>query len=435
MKVIIVGAGISGLVQYLYLKKHLTAALSPNEDLDIVIYEKHRDSVPKAGAILIGGFLAVAPNGMRALLDLDKELYDDVCSRGHFQTDFMLKNALGWNLGGFRAQSFDDPPMKSVVIGRQRLWECIRERVPTDAIVYESVEGISFPSDSTPFFNIRGSDASHTADLIIGADGVHSALRNAVANDDKDYSPKYMGLVGVGGMFRESVALPDPPPPSAMVLTFGSNGFFGYGSISPEQSGWWSTYSMDEPPTSNKALDPEDVKKQLRERHQDWTDPNIKAFINKVEIESVYPTWTAPTIPKWSRKNVVLVGDAAHAMQPSSGQGVSQALEDAQVLAILLAHGVGKAQRSEGITSALTDFEKLRRPRAQKCVDRGNQGGDRKRKMSKIEEYMMYGFVWIMGHWPKDTWSEYLYKNVPGEEAKTFVEKEKEKEKQAKQGK
>ena len=431
MKVIIVGAGISGLVMYLYLKKHLSPSLPPSEKLDIIIYEKHRGSTPKAGAVLIGGFLAVAPNGMRALLDLDKELYDDICSKGYAQDKFVLKNAMGWNLGGFRADNFDNPPIRSVVISRQQLWECFRDRVPSDAIIYESVQDISLAPGPIPSVRVSGSDISHSADLIIGADGVHSALRNAVTNDGKDYSAKYMGLVGVGGLFGANIKLPDPPPANSMVLTFGANGFFGYGSISPTESGWWSTYSMSEPPSSNKAIDPEDVKKQLRERHKDWTDPNINAFINKVEIESVYPTWTAPTIPNWSRGSVVLIGDAAHAMQPSSGQGVSQALEDTQVLAILLADGIKKADHSKGIEKALTDYEKLRRPRAQKCVDRGNRGGDMKRKMSKVEEYMMYGFVWIMGHWPKDGWSDYLYKNVPGDEARAFVESERKKEQHA----
>ena len=425
MKIIVVGAGISGLCLYLFLKKYLSTSLPPDEPLEILIYEKHDDNVPRSGDIIIGGFLAIAPNGVKAIRDLDEELYKDIRSKGTDQGVFNLKSANGWELGKFGAQSYDDPPLKSVAISRQRLWECFRNRVPNDAITQVPVHQVSFDDNSAATLRFGEGVQPQTADLIIGADGVHSATRKAVAKDEGDYSAQYVGLVGVGGLLDPKVKLPAPTPPGSMTLTFGANGFFGYGPTADEEFGWWSTYALSEPPSSNKAIDVEDVKAQLQSRHKDWQDPNIQTFIANVEIDSVYPTWVCPKMPKWSKGNLVLVGDAAHAMQPSSGQGVSQALEDCQVLSILLGHYVGKQDRPKSIEQALTQYERIRRPRVQKCVDRGNRSGDQKRAMGKVKEYMMYGFVWAMTRWPKDSWGAYLYGNNPGDEARAFIEKEK----------
>ncbi|EXJ68878.1 uncharacterized protein A1O5_07810 [Cladophialophora psammophila CBS 110553] len=61
-------------------------------------------------------------------------------------------------------------------------------------------------------------------------------------------------------------------------------------------------------------------------------------------LDAAYPTWTTPELPSWSsRGRAVLVGDAAHALQPSSGQGACQALEDAEALALFLGHYLSAA--------------------------------------------------------------------------------------------
>ena len=430
MKIIIAGGGISGLILYLYLRKHLSPALSPAEPLDIQIYEKHphRTNSPSADSrtLTLGGFLAIAPNGLRVVRDLDPHLFEAIKTAGSSQRSFRLRSANGWNLGSFPSESNGLP---SLVIGRHKLWEVMREKIPDDAIVYSPVQSLAFPNDNdkdglASLTVGENADEKIEADIIIGADGVHSAIRPSIVPSDPSLTKaNYVGLVGIGGLLPSNTTLPSPTPPESMTMTFGPNGFFGYGAISGSAAGWWSTYSLPTPPKSNKDIKPNDVIKQLHERHKDWSDPNIAAFINDVRVDSVYPTWVTPSLPTWSRGNAVLVGDAAHAMQPSSGQGVSQALEDCQVLALFLAHYMGKEDtRQANIRLAFSAYEKLRKPRAQRCVDRGNQMGNMKRKLSKPAEFAVYGLMWGLAHWPWDSWSAFLYGNVPGEEARKVIE-------------
>ena len=425
MKVVVVGAGISGLFTYLYLKQELKRALPPHEQLEIVIYERYPNPVPiLKGGVSIGGFLGIAPNGLKVIRDLDGGLYEEIVSKGSRQTTFRLRSSQGWNIGQMSAENFDTPPLPNVLISRHALWESFRQRVPDCDIVFEPVKGVSFSDEKASL--VVGEDASsHAADLIVGADGVHSVVREAVAGDDRDSKPEYVGLVGVGGLLDPAVILPDPGSQEVMTITFGANGFFGYAPIADQRFGWWSTYAMPEPPESNKAFDRDQAKRELQERHQEWSDPNIQTMIANVEINSIYPTFVVPALSKWSKANVVLIGDAAHAMQPSAGQGVSQALEDVQVLSIMLAHFLQHGDRQAGIKGAFDKYQLLRVPRVQKCVEEGNRRGDQKRDHGRIMEYIFYGFMWAFTHLvPVDPWRKFLFGTSVADEARALTEKE-----------
>lgn len=188
-------------------------------------------------------------------------------------------------------------------------------------------------------------------------------------------------------------------PENTMSIIFGPNGFFGYGVITSSSSPanahdtsstalegkakqgdtavFWSTFASKDPypyslseSTGKHAkpfdLDKEAALKALFIRHGTWRDPGVNAILgylsqpSKMTLpvvdarsppdsvsESVsggglegfgfYPTFTTPPLPTYSRSGrVVLTGDAAHALQPSSGQGACMALEDAEILSLLL---------------------------------------------------------------------------------------------------
>lgn len=191
-------------------------------------------------------------------------------------------------------------------------------------------------------------------------------------------------------------------------MTFGSQGFFGYGATSSSKTSqtqtepgpeavWWSTYSIKTLPDT-RNFDKDDIHRQLQARHASWTDPVIRGIVADANIDSIYPTWTTPTLPTWGNHGMVLIGDAAHALQPSSGQGTSQALEDAQALCMLLSHYVVQSPGPEkAIESTIKAYFSLREPRVRRIADRAKYSGDRKRKKSFLGEWLTYLFVWLIG--------------------------------------
>lgn len=199
-----------------------------------------------------------------------------------------------------------------------------------------------------------------------------------------------------------------------MVFTFGGNGFFGYsgGSTAPEGDlMWWSTFESDSLP-SKSDLNVDEINAALKKRHSDWADPVIRDIVSQARVESIYPIWMVPPLPHWGENGIVLVGDAAHAMSPTTGQGVSQALEDAQTLALLLAETLKRAyaagstgtswagEEREAAAHTLKLFSEIRQPRVGAIAERGRKMDQGKRDVSMFEEYAMYCFLWVVNHFP-----------------------------------
>lgn len=219
----------------------------------------------------------------------------------------------------------------------------------------------------------------------------------------------HSGLSGVGGF----LSTPLPPAithPPSMVFTFGRNGFFGYSSSRPLSCGslmWWSTFETSSLPDT-KSIDPAVIKAALVERHKHWADPLVQDIVNRAKVESIYPTWVLPELPHWGERGVVLVGDAAHAMDPTTGQGASQALEDAQTLALLLKELLGTGEASSCITGsekqrvdvAIKLLHDIRSPRVHEIVERGKKIAGRKANVGVVEEYFMYAFLWLLNRFP-----------------------------------
>jgi 2-polyprenyl-6-methoxyphenol hydroxylase-like FAD-dependent oxidoreductase len=125
-------------------------------------------------------------------------------------------------------------------------------------------------------------------------------------------------------------------------------------------------------------------------------------------VESIYPTWVLDELPHWGENGIVLIGDAAHAMDPTTGQGASQALEDSQTLSLLLK----EVLQVEGERRSLPDAEKdkvdlaiklfyeVRNPRVREIVQRGKKISGRKANVGVVAEYFMYFFLWMMNRFP-----------------------------------
>lgn len=126
----------------------------------------------------------IAPNGLSVLRDLDEGIFVQVANSGYPVSHFELKSAYGWSLARLGATNGQDPELHTVLIGRHRLWECLRHHVPDDAILdYKAVVGIGYTEDQKPVVEFADGSPGLEADLVVGADGAKSVVKKYVTGN------------------------------------------------------------------------------------------------------------------------------------------------------------------------------------------------------------------------------------------------------------
>ncbi|PLB51284.1 hypothetical protein P170DRAFT_464232, partial [Aspergillus steynii IBT 23096] len=258
--------------------------------------------------------------------------------------------------------------MNTIASSRHALWGSLRARVPDEDVVNRRVRRVIPRADGLNVVQFEGEGEGVEqveVDLVIGADGLRSVTRRGMFSKSKEgedeeyeYGPRYEGLIGIGGFTTLSPSLKEHLKPGTMSLLFSGNGFFGYyPSSSPPSpnSGtvssspytltppsttltWWSTYAHPSPPPTPSTISLSSINADLKSRHSAWTDPIIQSILSSLSVQNIYPTWTSPVLPTWEAHGVVLVGDAAHALPSTSGQGASMGVEDAECFSLFLVH-------------------------------------------------------------------------------------------------
>ena len=164
------------------------------------------------------------------------------------------------------------------------------------------------------------------ADVLVGADGVHSAVRAALLGP----APlRYRGYTTVRGI----TAAGSVPLPTDGTETWGRGARFGLGPTSGERIIWYATWN-----TAAGGADDGDTAARLRGLFGAWHDP-IPAIIGATPQTAVIRNDIYDRRPTrtWSRGRVALLGDAIHPMTPDLAQGACQAIVDATTLATCLA--------------------------------------------------------------------------------------------------
>lgn len=325
MHIIIVGAGISGCATYLFLQKHLLSI--PLLQCTVTIYEKHRPPSASLADLstafgtdifqnVIGAGLGINPNGMRVLRELNIKIHDAVVDRGFVCKVFKFQTPNGWTLGTSRTGDQGHPEEFCVATSRHAIQQCLAEAIPKEVIQYAEVKLVLVEHGKKPVV-VLADGAEHRADLVIGADGVRSAVKSGVfdAEDAKLYAPVYSyvcsglgylmeinlprrGSCGVGGFLQTQ--LPEHLlREQSMTFTFGRSGSFGYAPVnshSGDQLLWWSSYESEAPPRK-REIDPNHIRRMLQARHQGWWDPLITTVLYNAKVDTVWPTWTLPDLP------------------------------------------------------------------------------------------------------------------------------------------
>src|SRR5260221_7774923 len=153
---------------------------------------------------------------------------------------------------------------------------------------------------------------------------------------------------------------------------------------------WWSQRRRERPfrPAELGARSGEAMHEELRGTYGGYHAP-IGALIENAEAPVKMNVFDVETLPRWRHERVVLVGDAAHAVSPTSGQGASLALEDAMDLAKQLRDDAGDHRR------AFAAYERDRRARVARIVADGRRRGATKGKVSRIQAQLRNVAMWL----------------------------------------
>ncbi|GAA0464490.1 FAD-dependent monooxygenase [Streptomyces olivaceiscleroticus] len=198
---------------------------------------------------------------------------------------------------------------------------------------------------------------SARADLAVGADGVHSAVRRRVTDEDVTV---YSGTSGFRGLVPAE-AMPSLPDPGAIQFWMGPGAHVLHYPV--DSAGTVNFLAVVTGPQrwSEDTWRAEAAPGELLAAFDGW-HPAIIEMLSGAPQSARWGLFGQAPLRRWSRGRAVLVGDAAHAMLPHHGQGANQTVEDAVTLADCLA-GARAAGGSEAYDVALRRYERLRRVR------------------------------------------------------------------------
>ncbi|SHF82970.1 FAD-dependent oxidoreductase [Streptoalloteichus hindustanus] len=297
----------------------------------------------------IGGTLALAPNGLAALevVDARDAVVDIATPISRTRMSFGGKDIELPSLPGL-------PPLQ--LLDRPDLHRALHDVAVARGIRIEHGKRLVAVDENRTGVTARFADGSTaTADVLIGADGIHSTVRRII--DPVAPGPGYTGMLGFGA----EVDRPVPVEPGTMVFAFGERAYYLYWSLPNGRAGWGANLPQDRPMslTEARAVPAEEWLRRLRAAYgDDVPGGDLVRHIDPDQLQVTGSLHIMPSVPHWHRGRMVLVGDAVHAPSNSSGQGASLAIESAVELARCL-------RDLPDPRSAFTTYERLRRPRVE----------------------------------------------------------------------
>jgi salicylate hydroxylase len=343
MRIAIIGGGLGGLAAALFLR---------HAGLDATVYEQAQELRD------VGAGIVVAPNMVRALerLGLAQEL-----------PRFAVQLEAAWEFRRWQdGRVLFAQPMGEAcerlygahcyVAHRADLLGLLQRALPPQMLRLDQ-RCVALHQDAdevhVTFASRDGASTEIRADVVIGADGIHSTVQLAVA---PQINARFSGLCAFRCLVPAEAA-PSMALRPVQSLWLGPGRHFVHYPISGGRlvnvvaivpAGAWRIESWN---ADGEIAD-------LSAEFAGW-DERVQHLIHSATSTKRWALYDRDPLERWSDRRVTLLGDAAHAMQPFFAQGAAQALEDAWVLAACLQG----ADRGEA-PRALQRYEQIRRPRA-----------------------------------------------------------------------
>ena len=334
--VIVVGAGIGGLA----------ASLALSRVADQVTLVERSDQPAEVGAAL-----ALQANGMAVLSRLG--LLSGLERIGSRIDRVQICNAGGTPLLATRMPDFGDGLDHAIVVRRTHLHTLLMDAVDGEGSIRKLFGRTAVSADPTGALVVRtgpnasggGGATTLSADLVVGADGVNSAVRRANG---------FASSVSTGSSYiRGVVAAPAGPGFEEFWTPLGS---FGHAALGRDATYFWAAAHA---PAVADAVS----RRDLGAFADTWARVLPLAGALLAEVRSfddlLINTVRRVDNGRWYSGRLVLLGDAAHAMAPNLGQGANSALVDALALADALG-------TTPSLTTALERYDRCRRPTARR---------------------------------------------------------------------
>lgn len=245
---------------------------------------------------------------------------------------------------------------------------------------------------------------THRSDILIGADGIHSTIRNALYGND---SPKFINQVVWRTLVPASEVPPEVLEPSGHIRWVGEGRqFYAYYLRNKEivsivtQQEWddwvdegWATRAN---PDEMRAAFPN-------------PEPRLEKLLSLVKDVVKWGVFLREPTDKWGEGRVLIIGDAAHAMLPNAGQGAGQSFEDAYILARWL------DKYKDDYAKAFSEFKRVRMPRVHAVQNRSAKNASAKRLPTPEERKAAFQAVglaaagamdWILKYEPEQEWDK-----------------------------
>jgi 2-polyprenyl-6-methoxyphenol hydroxylase-like FAD-dependent oxidoreductase len=338
MRAIVIGAGPAGSVAALALR---------HAGWDVGLFEAY--GAPDG--LRQGAFLTVAANGLDALAAIGAD--GPVRELGFATGRIRFSTGSGREVGSL---PLGPPPAVTRTLLRADLYAALIDlAVDRGAVVHFERRLVRAERTGDGVCATFADGTTASGDLLVGADGMRSTVRTLI--DRAAPAPRPTGLANVGALTRTTLDVSAEAADGDYRMIWGRRCFFGY-TVSPDGEVWW----FANPPVNDKPL--------LELLAVD-AGP-AAAFVEQTTGEVLRgEQLELPRVRTWHRDRMVLVGDAAHAVSPATGQGVSLACEDGVLLArALCCH--------EDVAAALAAFTAQRRPRVERVVRMGARLGGAK---------------------------------------------------------
>ncbi|NEP09917.1 MAG: NAD(P)-binding protein [Symploca sp. SIO2C1] len=343
-KVAIIGAGPGGLAVAIALRKL---------GYDVQVYEKAKDFRP------VGGGLGLLPNGLNFLAAIEPGIVETIKNAGCEVSASVVKNTQGETIRTNPVNRYQDQYNQPLItIWWWNLQQILASKLPSDSI-HLNHRCIGFTQDDDLVtIDFEGGKKVST-DLLIGADGINSAIRKTLIRDGE---PRYLGSMSWRTVIKYHQELLNA---SELAFVKGNQDFMFLLNLGNDYIYWgYRQSSSDYLPSQDAAA----VKLRILEQVANWGE-SLQALVEATPAERIFESPICDRLPLkfWSQGRVTLLGDAAHPMSPSVGQGANSTFEDAYELALC-------CSQASNIQEALSDYEQRRIPRTKIMQERSALG-------------------------------------------------------------